>query len=509
MTQNFYDANATTGVGDKCCKFYPSSRLLALTSGSSKSVGASCNTYKLQDSIDSIADSSAWSCHVLAYQGAPSVDFSNLRPRNSPISSGGFSSGAASFCIPFDARVSTMRRAEKKNGAGAAGISCFHKDLPEFLSLPLQAAYRIVYIPMHGTPEAKEFLQNKELLKTLAKAYNEFKCFLVKKPLPIDGEEMLVNLCTEVELPHRGTCVLGAHNLSAYSSIEDFRDNFASDFRNSAYEMLQYFNVSTHAIKGSPLECTSPLNRQFGLGIFGLASFLGDFGITYQEFGDTLEKAFDASADDLKGAIDFLSDTRVPVDVFTRTLLQGYLQAAYVARPHVRAAFCIQPTVSTAQRAFDSRGYFSSPEVQPVIGIKHEEAVSTLIKSAIKGDRQVNYSPNTWTIDEVPYEHYAKVSNGLQRLLDSTGLGHRHSHCYYGRAFSSSQLKRYYTDPAYNRIKSLYYRLPSQVNTESLRKDVLWQDVEEGELGTFDINALVSSGSCQMFTTDPSCDCTM
>lgn len=488
----------------KAQKFVPSSRLQALDTGSSKSIGASCNVYEAQDSINSIADAHAWSYQVLAYQGAPSVDFSHLRSRDSKLGSGGKSSGSVSFMQPFDAIVSTMRREEKKNGAGIAYLDYRHPDLQEFLDVSFKSAYKGVYIPMHGTEEAEAFVKDAKLMKTLAKAYNEFKCFLVKRPLPINDEPLFTNLCTEVEIPHRGTCVLGVHNLAAYESLEQFEQEFANDFCNSTQSMIRYFNKSQIATKASPLTCTSSLNRQFGLGVLGLASALGDFGITYGDLGDLLNSTFDFTDDNLdKARARLRTQGNSPVIVFARALLDGYAAAAAIARPHVRAAFCIQPTVSTSQRTFDTKGYNVSPEIQPAIGLKHSGGVSTIIKSAIKGDNQINYSPNTWTIEEVTYDDYAKVSNAYQRLLDSTALAHRHSHCFYGSAFTSRELKRYYTSSNYNRIKSLYYRLPTQVNTESLRKDELWQTVEEGELAGFDL------GSCNLWSTDSNCDCTM
>lgn len=491
----------------KTQKFIPSSRITALVNSSSKSIGASCNTYQAQDSIESIADAHAWSYQVLAYQGAPSVDFSKLRPRGAKLGTGGVSSGAVSFMKPFDAIVSTMRREEKKNGAGIAYLSYDHPDLQEFLDAKFDSAYKGVWIPMHGTFESERFIRNKKLTKQLADAYNNFKCFLVKKPEPVDGEPLLVNLCTEVEIPSRGSCILGAHNLAAYSNLQEFANDFLDDFLRSTYEMYDYFNLTQSAIKGTPLQCTSVLNRQFGLGVLGLASILGKFGITYEELGSDIASAMDASDDSLPGALAFLADKVSPSSVFARTLIEGYFFASRAMRDKVRAAFCIQPTVSTAQRTYDYDGFHVSPEIQPVIGLKHEQAVSTIVKSAIKGDNQINYNPRTWTIDETPYEAYALVSNGFQRILDATGLGHRHSHCFYGKTFDAKQLVKYYNNPIYSRIKSLYYRLPFNMNVDSLRKDTLWQDVKQEEIAGFDVDALLSGASCQVYSSEPSCDC--
>ena len=519
----------------KVQKFIPSSRISALVNSSSKSIGASCNTYQAQDSIESIADAHAWSYHVLAYQGAPSVDFSKLRPRGSKLGTGGVSSGAVSFMKPFDAIVSTMRREEKKNGAGIAYLDYDHPDLQEFLDAKFDSAYKGVWIPMHGTYESERFIRNKKLTKQLADAYNNFKCFLVKKPEPIEGEPLLVNLCTEVEIPSRGSCILGAHNLAAYATLQDFADNFPDDFLKSTYEMYDYFCLTQSALRGSPLQCTSVLNRQFGLGVLGLASILGKLGITYEELGSVIASAMDASDDSLPGALAFLASSGSPSSVFAQTLIEGYFFAARAMRDKVRAAFCIQPTVSTAQRTYDYDGFHVSPEIQPVIGLRHDDVihgyehtgckggVSTIIKSAIKGDRLINYNPRTWTLDETPYEAYALVSNGFQRILDATGLGHRHSHCFYGKTFDAKQLVKYYNNPLYSRIKSLYYRLPFNMNVDSLKKDKLWQDVSPGEIANFDVDALLNGAlladdsipdsnlshgsSCQVYSSEPSCEC--
>jgi hypothetical protein len=487
-------------------KWQSSSRIQSLLTGSSKSIGASCNVYQAQDSINSIADGHKWAYHVLAYQGAPSVDFSNLRPRNSQLGTGGKSSGAVSFIKPFDSIVSTMRREEKKNGAGIAYLSYSHADLDDFLALDTQAAYKGVYLPMHGTPEADAFVNNKALVDKLAKAYNEFRCFLVKRPLPVNGEPLLVNLCTEIEIPHKGFCVLGAINLSQFTL--DNLHKLPSVFVSASLQMLEYAKAAQEAAKGTALECNSPANFQFGLGVYGLASLLANIGVTYEELADELEFAFcnessNVSINDLASIYFSLRKDANPEEKLVKYLLQAYNEAELALDgTGVRAAFCIQPTVSTAQRSFDASGYHASPEIQPVIGLRYDDAVSTIIKSAIKGDKQIDYHPTIETIDDVPYETYAKVSALWQRIMDSTGLAHRHSHCFYGQEFTSADLVGFMQLP----IKSLYYRLPYQVNTAAMDKSQLWQDIQEGELVDFDVDALLYGGQVPGAIE---CSCTM
>lgn len=463
--------------------FHESSRMTALKEGR-KSIGASCNTFKVQDSITSIAEAHTWAYQVLAYQGAPSLDYSELRPVGSTLSSGGTSSGAVSFMQPFDSICATMRRTEKKNGAGIVYLDWKHPELQQFLAADFKAAYKAVYIPMHDTEEAQVFLSNKKMLKMLAAAYDSFKCFLVKRPEPWEGVELMTNLCTEVEIPHYGTCVLGAFNLAGYETFEDFKRWFSTDFTTAAQLMLDQARLAWHTQERTPLRVKTAMdfdaNRQFGLGVFGLASALGGWGLTYEEIaGD---------------------------HPFWSVLSSGYHAAADAVDPYVRAAFCIQPTVTTSQRAKDWRGFAVSPEIQPVIGLTHEDGVSTILKSAIHGDKVVTYAPGTQTIYDVDYDTYAIVSARWQSVMNSTGLAHRHSHCFYGSRFSVEQLESYYTDPLLKRIRSLYYRLPSKVNNEALKKDTLWQDVTEEELADFSVDALLAGGTCQL-KGESDCEC--
>lgn len=486
--------------------FFPSSRINALVNNTSKSIGASCNVFSVEDDVNSIAAAQAWSYHVMAYQGAPSLDFSKLRPAGSKLGTGGTASGAVSFMVPFDAVVSTMRREEKKNGAGIAYLDYSHPELDSFLSQEFNAAYKAVYIPMHGTAEAEAFVRNREMIEKLAHAYDYFKCFLVKRPLPVDGEQLFVNLCTEIEIPHKGSCILGSINLAAYDNLSDFFVNFPNDFLNASQAMLELTKLS-HAIqKRTTLNCDSPANNQFGLGLFGLASVLGRFNITYEDLNDAFNEFF-AFDGNLSYRANFFGNQGFynPAYIFVSGLARAYSMASLFLQGKVRAAFCIQPTVSTSQRALDLGRYNVSPEIQPVNGIRHDGGVSTLFKSETKGDKQINYNPQTWTIDDVSYSSYASTSAYFQLLLDSTGLAHRHSHCFYGQKFTEDDLYNLYNHPVKKAIKSLYYRLPSKVNSESLKKDELWQDLKEGELGEFNLGELLGTqqhGSIQCECAD-------
>lgn len=486
--------------------FIPSSRIEGMLLGK-KSAGASCNVYEVDDNLEDIANAFKWAIHVLGYQGAPSIHLGKLRPEGSPISTGGTASGALSFAIPFDKHFATMRRTEKKNGAGLLSLPWNYEreELKKFLRYPFDAAYRSVTVPMHDTPEAAEFLADEELLKLLANAYDNFSTFLVKDPGYLNGEKMFINLCTEVRIPKKGTCVLGAINAASFN-LDNILYKLPLVMADAADSMYAYMVMSNEYIQGTPIACNSPNNNQFGLGLFGLASFLGVSVISYAEFGDALHDTIDRAGGDGAHIDDvfYASTYKTPAHLLVAALAKGYAYATENVVGKVNAAFTFQPTVSTAHRSYDRYGYVSSPELQPVQGIRHEDAVSTIVKSAQKGDKLVDYHPATWTVQEVPYEDYARVSSGMQRLINSTGLAHRHSHCYYGDKFTTDTLRAWYTDKEYKQILSLYYRLKF-ANNDSLKKDTLWQDTTGIIDADFDLDSFLQGAAQE--PGQITCDC--
>jgi hypothetical protein len=385
-----------------------------------------------------------------------------------------------SFGKVFDALFACMRRTEKKNGAGQLIMPwnyASREELVKFLEAPFVSAYRAVYVPQPDTEEAEQLLSDKDMVRLLTEAYNGFKCFLVKQP----ANGLFTNLCTEVEIPHRGTCVLGAINLSQFS-LDELAERLPATMYYAATEMLQHMRASNECIKSTALYCNDPANKQFGLGLFGLASFLGENGVSYRELANALLTTLNAVGGKhatIEDVVDYSSFRRShgPAHEIVFSLAMGYYSASGVAEGQVERAFCFQPTVSTAHRSYDRFGFISSPELQPVIGLKTDDSVRTILKSAVKGDKQIDYHPKTWTAYEVPYCDYRDLAAAMQMLINSTGLAHRHSHCFYGDQFTEDDFVAWYREEPFKHIKSLYYRLKLP-NDSSLRKDVLWESTD-------------------------------
>ena len=463
-------------------------------SGVGKSIGASCNTFSVGDSMDSIAEATSWGLQVMAYQGAPSFEISQLRPRDSAIASGGTSSGAASFSKVFDAVVGACRRETKKNGAGIVFLDAFHPDLDEFLGMTYEYAYKGVYVPGNHDREAQTQLMSSDLAEKLASAYENNKCFLVKRPQPTQHGELLCNLCVEVEIPNRGTCVLGVINLSQYTP--DNIHQLAGDFYTASIDMHEAMLKVLAFMPSTPLYCTSPDNRQFLLGISGLASMLGIWGLTYEQLNEGLRYAL-TGADNIFQAYERSTTIENElVRLLVSNLLFAYTDASSFLRGKVRAAFGIQPSATGAYDCADAKGFHSSPEIQPVIGVPYPEYVRGGRKSALLGDMDVFWNPGTPTIEQVPYETYRQTCCLFQWLFDLTGLAHRHSACYYGnQEFTVESLRTFLTSGQ----RSLYYRLP-KTNAYSIDKSNIGIDASD---------LFEDLGSCSLLQVpgQTECDC--
>jgi Ribonucleotide reductase, barrel domain len=474
-------------------RFRKSDRLQMALAGTRNRFGASCNTFVVGDSIESIGEALQWSLHVSHQQGAPSLNFGALRPRGSGISTGGVSGGAVPFMLMLDAQVHEIKRDTYKKGAGIAWLPWWHEDLREFLAADFKSIYRGVLVPLDGSPLPPDTEQ------LLVEAYEAGKCFICKEPEAVEGEQVTLNLCTEIELPSLGACVLGVVNLSQYEP--DNIHELPTDFERAAEELLKDSRQSRLLQKKSQvLACSSSLNDQFGLGVSGLASMLAIWDASYEKFTEALEAVVDTTKLNLalENAKVRLEKDKTPAHTLVFYIVLAYAYARTNIAESVVKAFCVQPSATGAYECADACGYYSSPELQPVIGIRDDSGVYTMRKSQLKGDTKVTFHPRTETIDEVPYEIYRRLCCAWQKLLDLTGLGHRHSACYYGEAFTTADLRTFLKSEQ----KNLYYRLP-YYNPVALNKSQVGEGLEAED---FSLDSLLLGGSCQV-ADDSDCGC--
>ena len=98
-----------------------------------------------------------------------------------------------------------------------------------------------------------------------------------------NGKRIYGNVCLEVYLPSRGTCLLQHINLGACET-SDIPKAFADG-------MFELCELHARTGVGESGEYLSPeVDRQVGLGMLGLANLLRRYGVSYAAFGEGLDR---------------------------------------------------------------------------------------------------------------------------------------------------------------------------------------------------------------------------
>jgi hypothetical protein len=143
------------------------------------------------------------------------------------------------------------------------------------------------------------------------------------------------NVCLEVYLPSRGTCLLQHVNLGAC----DFVD-IPGAFHYGMQELCDLHGRTGVGETGEYLPSTT--DRQVGLGVLGLANLLRRYGVSYEQFGRALDQ--------------FNSGSRKSSVAYELAQInEGIEAAAEVARVNnMVRAFAIAPTASCSYRSQDA-----------------------------------------------------------------------------------------------------------------------------------------------------------
>ena len=367
----------------------------------------SCTIFNVQDSMegsDGIEASWRFVSHALRFGAGVAVHLSDLRPRGTKTDKGPDSliaSGPVSFGKIYSTLNEILRRGGTyRNGACVLHLDISHPDILEFVFAERQElpwVKRCVDLTPdlwhNSNPETKE-----AILGGIARG----DIWLNKIKYDKHGNRIRSNVCLEVYLPSRGTCLLQHINLSA-CLIGDLR----SAFREGMSELCDLHGRTGVGESGEYLK--PEVDRQVGLGMLGLANFLANNKITYAEFGKAL-KAVNAG-EPYEGY----------AGLAARELFLGIQEAANVARENkMERAFAIAPTASCSYRSRDLKGFTATPEIAPPI--------SRIVDrdSGEFGVEQVNYG-NVEIASEVGWESYKLVADQIMIMLDKTGLLHGYS----------------------------------------------------------------------------------
>ena len=177
----------------------------------------SCTIFNVDDSIEGpegIEASWRFVSHALRFGAGVAVHLSQLRPNGSENEKGLVASGPVSFAKIYSALNETLRRGGVyKNGAVVIHIDADHKDIIEFITTP-RAQLPWVKRCVDISPKLWDNLDS-NTREALIYGIKSGDVWLNKIKHDKAGRRIFGNVCLEVYVRSRGTCLLQHINLGA------------------------------------------------------------------------------------------------------------------------------------------------------------------------------------------------------------------------------------------------------------------------------------------------------
>ena len=364
----------------------------------------SCTTFVVEDSMEGdngIEASWRFASHALRYGAGCAIHLSKLRPAGTTNDKGLVATGPVSFGKIYSAFNEVLRRGGAyKNGAIVLHLDLSHPDAVEFITAnrsELPWVKRCVDIDEDMWKFATQTTKD-----ALIYGIKSGDVWLNKIRYDTTGQRIYGNVCLEVYLPSRGTCLLQHVNLGACTL-----DNLQEAFVSGMSELCDLHGRTGVGESGEYL--TPEVDRQVGLGVLGLANFLRRYNISYKDFGEALRlvnRGFSATNE---------------AGIAAWALQAAIFEASQVARDNnMVRAFAIAPTASCSYRSRDLDGFTCTPEIAPPIARTVDR------DSGEFGVKQVRYG-DVEIASEVGWDAYKRVADEIMTMLDRTGLLHGYS----------------------------------------------------------------------------------
>ncbi|MCH2452954.1 MAG: ribonucleotide reductase, partial [Gemmatimonadetes bacterium] len=401
----------------------------------------SCTVFVVDDSMEGengIEKSWRYVSFALRHGAGVAVHLSRLRAKGTENGKGLVASGPCSFAKIYSVLNETLRRGGVyKNGACVVHLDIDHPDTLEFVTTP---RHEIPWIKRCVDLDDEKWKStDQETRDAIIYGIKSGDIWLNKIKHDQNGNRIYGNVCLEVYLRSRGTCLLQHINLGA-TTIGNLQEAIFTGMS----ELCDLHGRTGVGRTGEYLP--SETDRQVGLGFLGLANLLRRYQITYREFGEALE-TFNAGRPPAGRAGSIVAE-----------LHKGIELASNVARANkMDRAWAIAPTASCSYRSQDLDGYTCTPEIAPPI------AKSVDRDSGTFGVQTYDYG-NVEIASEVGWDAYKKVADGFMTMLNKTGLLHGYSFnswsdvVEYDNAFVEEWLDSPQT--------SLYYSLQVMGNTQ-------------------------------------------
>tara|TARA_Y100000310_G_scaffold328425_1_gene396533 strand:+ start:891 stop:2282 length:1392 start_codon:yes stop_codon:yes gene_type:complete len=436
----------------------------------------SCTVFVVEDSMEGpegIEASWRFASHALRFGAGCAIHLSKLRPRGAENGKGLTASGPVSFAKIYSTLNEIIRRGgHYKNGAIVCHLDLNCDDILEFITASrseLPWVKRCVNI----TPTWWETTSD-EVKEALLAGIKKGDIWLNKVRYDDKGNRIYGNVCLEVYLPSRGTCLLQHLNLGA-CTLANLPEAFVAG-------MSELCTLHSKTGVGQSGEYLSPeVDRQVGLGLLGLANLLRRYQVSYGEFGQALEAV-------ANGDYDF---DPCPAYDLALAFDRGIKAAATVARANnMVRAFAIAPTASCSYRYQDLDGYTTCPEIAPPISTEVDRDSGTF------GVEHFDYGP-VQIASDVGWEAYRKVADNLMILFQNTGLMHGYSMNSWSDVvtYNQSFIEEWLASPQ----TSLYYSLQVMPDTQD-KSDAL-AALDESEVDDYLASLFYDDKK------EPQCDC--
>ena len=393
-------------------------------------------------------------------RGTASYDLSLIRPEGAVSSSGQVASGPESFKQIYikayefakEGSITSLlsilskmnevirRGGAYKNGAVTTSLPVWHDDILEYLKTNPGKDHpwlkKGVVLPRNYRD-----VMSKEAIKEMVKAVNRGDLYLEKAVSHKDNrtwltfEEclrdgyLLSNVCREVLLDSRGTCILTPVNLGQIRDPQQLTPAFLETM-----ELLIKFHSENHVRKAG-IYLDASVDKQVGMGLIGLANMLSLAGISYKDFVEALEylrkEMYSHASNGVEDTLDLLSKYTLRCEgsqednvmCWAAEMVKAYIKASvYASRKGMNRAFAIAPTAGVSYRNKDYRGYTTAPEISPPVARKVEPLTTTNTH-----DRGIYDYGKVETASEVGEDIYFRLAECFQWMQDIYGLGHAYS----------------------------------------------------------------------------------
>ena len=310
--------------------FLPNSPCIR-NAGKKKGMLHACFVLPIEDTMDSISKALHDMILIFKNGGGVGINFSKLRPKDAPLSSGGTSSGVVSFMKLFDTATEVVKQGGFRRGALMGVLNFEHAEIIEFIRSKIAGSLTNFNISVMVSNKFMKDVEennkielknptNNETWQTLnAKTIFDVMCFCAWNSGDpgflfydrINQDNILfpkvkiktTNPCGEVPLPPYGACCLGSINVSKLVRYNKFDFDLFEKYLEIAVRALRNNNAISHY----PLpEITKTMKEldPIGVGIMGFADCLIKLGIYYDsqeclDFIDQLGLVYKTTTDKL------------------------------------------------------------------------------------------------------------------------------------------------------------------------------------------------------------------